>query len=147
MNSPSDMVFPIQGYTDKIIDATGQVFVSRPWLTFTRSQLTADVIRGLPWLTVELSAKQSTVLNHIISTSIRLLIQRGIIKKVKGPMTVEAEWQAKDGIAAGVYVNLTGDDCVAKNPTKVGNRALNLKQLRELNIEPHHFDLKPTNVV
>lgn len=139
------MVFPVTGYTDKIHEATGQVFVSRPWLTFTRKQLTADVIRSLPWLSVELSAGQTTVLNHIISTGIRLLIQRGTIKKVKGPTTVEPEWQAVAGINVDVYKNITGNDCVAKDPTKVGNRALNLKRLRKLNIEPHYFDLQPAN--
>lgn len=140
------MVFQVAGYTDKIHEATGQVFVTRPWLTFTRKQLTSDIIRSLPWLNGKvLTAGQTTVLNHIISTGIRLLIQRGAIKKVKGPTTVEPEWQAVAGINVEVYKNITGNDCVAKDPTKVGNRALNLKQLRALNIEPHYFDLQPTN--
>lgn len=146
MKSTSEMVFSVEGYTDKVIFATGQVFASRPWLTFTRKQLTNEIIRSLPWLNGKiLTAKQTTVLNHIISTGIRLMIQRGLIKKVKGPMTIEPEWQAAEGINTELYKNLTGDDCVAKDPTKVGNRALNLKQLRKLNIEPHHFDLQPAN--
>jgi hypothetical protein len=134
MKPATEMVFHVTGYTDKIIAATGQVFASRPWLTFTRKQLTDDIIRGLPWLNGKiLTAGQTTVLNHVISTGIRLLIQRGVIKKVKGPTTVEPEWQAVTGINLEVYKNITGDDCVAKDPAKVGNRALNLKQLRQLN--------------
>lgn len=139
------MVFPVTGYTDKIIVATGQVFASRPWLTFTRGQLTSEVTRQLDWLSGELSSGQTTTLSHVISTAIRLMIQRGLIKKVKGPMTIEPEWQSAEGINTELYKNLTGDDCVAKDPAKVGNRALNLKQLRKLNIEPHHFDLQPAN--
>jgi hypothetical protein len=133
MKPVNQMVFPVLGYTDKIQEAAGQVFASRPWLTFTRSQLTEDVIRQLPWLKGTLSDGQKTVLSFVISTSIRLFIQRGLIKKVKGPTSVEPEWQSTQGINVEVYKNLTGSDCVADNLSKLGNRALSAKRMYTLN--------------
>ena len=136
MKTVTEMVFSVEGYTDKIQSSINQIFTSRPWLTFTRKQLTSEVIHSLTWLNGKiLTEGQTTVLNHIISTGIRLLIQRGVIKKVKGPTTVEPEWQFVEGINGVVYKNLTGNDCVAKDVTKVGNRAMNRKQLRELNVD------------
>ena len=131
-NLKTEMVFPVTGYTDKIVYTMGQIFTSRSWLTFTRRQLTDDIIRSLPWLK-DCTASQSVTLNHIISTGIRLMIQRNQIKKVKSHTTIEPEWQLTQGIDNTVYKNITGDSCVAKDITKIGKRALNVKQMYEIN--------------
>lgn len=133
MKKPTtEMVFTVTGYTDKIVITMVDVFTSRSWLTFTRSQLTADVVRNLPWLK-NCTEGQSVTLSHIISTGIRLMIQRNQIKKVKSRTTVETEWQLTQGIDNTIYKNITVDSCVAKDTTKIGNRALNIKQMYQIN--------------
>ena len=59
--------------------------------------------------------------------------QRNQIKKVKSRTTVEPEWQLTQGIDNTIYKNITVDSCVAKDTTKIGNRALNIKQMYQIN--------------
>jgi hypothetical protein len=61
------------------------------------------------------------------------MIQRNQIKKVKGHTTIEPEWQLTQAIDNTIYKNITGDSCVAKDITKIGKRALNIKQMYEIN--------------
>lgn len=127
------MVFPVVGYTDIIQNTVCEIFTTRQWLTFTRKQITNEVIQKLDFLKGDLTQHQTTVLDHIISNSIRLMIQRNVIKKVKGPTTVDPEWQSNQGINQNIYKILTSSTDVAKNPNKVSNRALNAKKISLIN--------------
>jgi len=135
MKSIDDQVFPVAGYTDLIQSTIEQTFSDRYWLTFTRRELQSSIEQTLRWLknSSERNSRQETTLTHIVSTSIRRLIQLGKIKKVKSKLTTEATWQWTVGIDSAVYRNITSDECVAKDASKIGNRAKNLKQLHEIN--------------
>lgn len=132
MKSIQDQVFPIEGYTDKIQSEIEKVFSGRHWLTFTRHQIEEDVTKTLSWIK-ERTPGQDITFKFIVTTSIRRLIQLGKIKKVKGQTTVEATWQWTSSINDLIYKNITSDSNVAKDPSKVGNRAKNVVQMYHIN--------------
>jgi DNA-binding HxlR family transcriptional regulator len=133
-NKPVEMfVFPIANYTDLIQSEVGSILSSRHWLTFTFHQIESDVKRKFDWLSGELNQRQLETLSKIITTSIRRLIQLGLVKKVKSSTTIERTWQWTDGIDSTVVTNLTSSKSVATDPSKVGNRALNAVDLFKMN--------------
>jgi len=134
MKTLTEMVFPIEGYTDKIHAALEQGFASRPWLTYTKSQMVADLERTLPW-TRGRSEHQESVFNKVFTTGLRRLIQLGKVKKVVCKLTTEPTFQWTEGINVKVYKNITGSSAVAKDPSQIGNRSLNARQIFEINTQ------------
>ena len=113
MNNKAEMVWPVEGYTDKINFGIRMAFQSFPWLSFTKGQIKTQLTKGYVWLKVT-NDRQSVVLDKLISTGVKKLIQSGKVKKVTSNISVEPQWQAASTVAESGYINVTSEDSVAK---------------------------------
>lgn len=133
----SEMVWPVENYTDKIHTALKVMFQLRPWLTYTIEQMKAHVVRGYPWL-ANPSERQTVLLNKIIKTGIQKLVQGGLVKKVTSKTATESQWQSARGVDES-HINITSEESVAQTPEAVkaiGRRALGGRSLWRLNTTP-----------
>ena len=105
-------VFPIENYTDKIHTGLKVMFKACPLISFTRDQMKVHLQRGYPWLQT-LTEIQSTLLNQLIVTGIKKLIQAGIVKKVMSKFSVDNQWQLAITVSASGYFNATSESAVA----------------------------------
>lgn len=130
-----EMVWPVDDYTNKIHYGMKYMFQSQPNLSFNIKQMREHLQRGYAWLK-ELNERQSILLDKIISTGIKKLIQHNLVVKVTSNVSTESQWQARKGVADSGYTNITSIDAVAQSTdaTKASkNRAVNAKTLWELN--------------
>lgn len=130
-----NMVWPVENYTDKINGELTLIFKSQRFITFTIKQLEQCLLKKLDWLTVDTSHKKQ-ILNKLINTGIRKLIQANKIKEVTSNISVEKQWIATDGINMSSYVILTEDVEVAKTDKAMqasSRRCIGFKKLQELN--------------
>ncbi len=119
------MVWPMEGYTDKLHFAVKYTFESSP-LPFTVAQVVDRIRAGYSWLTLE-TEQQRTLLNKIVRTGITKLTQQGKLKKVHSTVTVDPQWiWARSPYAEG-YQDITGVDNVAH--TEAARKALNRRAL------------------
>ena len=126
-------------YTNKIHGAMKCMFSLNPNLSYTVGQMESHLVRGFSWL-ANPTARQSIVLQMVISKGIGKLEQLGIVVKVTSKTSVERQWQSKKGVTLSGYTNITSIDAVAANSkvaAKIKGRSLNAKKLWELN---HQID-------
>jgi hypothetical protein len=131
----NEMVWSVENYTDKIHTGVSAVFTTYPWLTFTVSQMKEHISKGYHWLVVE-TPQQSQLLDKIVSTACKKLVQTGRIKKVTSKFSVDNQWMAVKGVESSSYTNVTGTTAVATtNEAKkaVGRRSIGARKLWELN--------------
>lgn len=115
--------------------ALGYMFRSSSHLTFTVSQMRAHIVRGYSWLQNN-TTEQTQLLDKLIQTGIKKLIQKGDVKKVTSSVSVERQWQATSGLKDGAMVNVTSADSVAITEAAkkaIGRRAINGAELWNLN--------------
>ncbi len=113
MKDISEQVWPVENYTDKIHSGLKAMFSLYPHLTFTVDQMRAHIVRGYNWL-ANPNDRQTALLNKIIQTGIKKLIQANRVKKVTSNVSVESQWQAASAVADSGYVNVTSEDSVAQ---------------------------------
>lgn len=133
----SEQVFPIENYTDKIHFAVKASMSKYSHLSFTLHQLRPYLAAGYPWLKT-LTERQAQLLDQIILTSLKKLIQLGLVKRVSSKVQVEPQWQWASKVAESGYTNVTSEDEVAQTEDAkkaVGRRALGGKTLHRLNNE------------
>ena len=131
----SEQVWPVENYTDKIHTGIKATFRTNHWLSFSLHQLRPFLERGYSWLKNP-SEKQSQLLDKIILTGIKKMIQEGNLKKVTSTVSVESQWQWAADVAASGYTNVTSEDSVAQtDEAKKGikRRALGGMSLWRLN--------------
>lgn len=135
MKDLSRQVWPVENYTDKIHMALGYMFRTSSHLTFTVSQMRTHISQGYHWLQNN-TVEQTTLLDKLIQTGIKKLIQKGEVKKVLSKVSVERQWQATAGVKEGSMVNVTSDESVATTEAAkkaIGRRAVNPHELWTLN--------------
>lgn len=133
--SLSDMVWPVPNYTDKIHTAIKAMFQTRNWLAFNRQQMREHVIAGYQWL-ANPTEYQVVVLDKIILTGIKKLIQLGKVKKVHSTTSTESQWISAANVAESGYTNITSNDSVAQTKAAqkaVGRRSVGGRSLWRLN--------------
>jgi hypothetical protein len=131
----SEMVWPVENYTDKIHTGLKMMFITYPWLSFTIPQMRQHLTKGYNWLANPTEA-QTALLDKLIKTGIQKLIQLGTVKKVTSKVSVESQWQATAAVADSGMVNITSEDSVAHTEEArkaVKRRALGGKSLHVLN--------------
>jgi hypothetical protein len=130
-----EMVWPQDDYTNKIHFAMKYMFSSQPHLTFTVSQMREHLQRGFKWLVTD-NDRQSILLDKIISTGIRKLIQNNLVVLVTSKVSTERQWQHRKGAEVGSHTNITSDDDVAHTTDAlkaIKGRAINARALWKLN--------------
>jgi hypothetical protein len=130
-----EMVWPVEGYTDKLHTGMKIMFSTYNWLTFTVMQMETHLIKGYSWLKLE-DDRQKVVLKKIITTGIRKLIQAGLVKKVISKVSTEAQWIAVKGVENSAYKSITSQDEVALTEAAkraVKGRSINAMDLWRLN--------------
>lgn len=139
MKSTQDMVWPHLNYTDKIHMALRYMFDATPHLSYTKNQMKDHIKRGYSWLQNN-NEKQEQLLDKIIQTGIKKLIQAGKVVKVTSKVSVESQWQSTKSVQESGYTNITSEDSVAltdEAKKAIGRRAIGVKKLWELNqIQP-----------
>jgi hypothetical protein len=113
MKQVSEYVWPVENYTDKIHSGLKIMFSTYKWLTFTREQMRSHLIKGYNWLSNN-NDQQNALLDKLITTGIKKLIQAGIVKKVSSNVSVDAQWQFASSVGEGGCVDVTSVDAVAK---------------------------------
>lgn len=129
------MVFPVEGYTDKIHFAVKFKMGEYSHLAFSIAQLRPYIQAGYPWLKT-LSEQQRILLDKIIGTAMGKFVQLGLIKKVTSNVSVESQWQWASKVADSGYKNITNDDDVAQTDEArkaVGRRGIGGRSLHRLN--------------
>ena len=109
----SEMVFPIENYTDKVHYGIRMMFLTYPHLSFTIPQMKQHLSRGFELLK-ECNEHQNELLGKLVATGIKKQIQLGLAKKVTSNVSVESQWQATSGVSVSGMVNITSEDSVAK---------------------------------
>lgn len=130
------MVWPVEGYTDKIHTGLKMMFQLRPWLTYTIPQMKEHIIRGYHWL-ANPTERQSALLDKIVKTGIQKLVQHGKVKKVTSKTATEAQWQWAAGVDES-HINVTSEDSVAHSEEALNaakGRAIGGRTLWKLNNE------------
>ena len=130
-----EMVWPMDDYTNKIHFAMKYMFSSQSHLTFNIAQMRAHLQRGFSWL-VTTNDRQSILLDKIISTGIRKLIQHNLVVQVTSKLSTERQWQWRKGAEVGSHTNITSEDSVLHNDKAakaIKNRAVNARKLWALN--------------
>jgi hypothetical protein len=143
MKDKSEFVWPVENYTDKIHQAIKIMFSSYPWLSFTLPQMKTHLIRGYSWLVVS-TDQQKQLLDKIIHTAIKKLIQAGKVKKVTSKVSVDDQWQSTVGTADSGMINVTSEDSVAHTEAAmkaIGRRAVGARSLHKFNQEKPKFDI------
>jgi hypothetical protein len=131
----SEMVFPVENYTDKIHTGVKATMANYSHLSFTLHQLRPYLQAGYPWLK-NLTERQATLLDQIIKTGLAKLIQIGMVKKVTSKVSVESQWQWASKVAESGYTNITSEDDVAQTDEAkkaVNRRAVGGRSLWKLN--------------
>ena len=129
------MVFPVEGYTDKIHFAVKVQMKRFSHLSFTISQLKPYVQSGYPWLKT-LDERQTSLLNQIMMTALKKLIQLGQVKKITSKVQVEPQWQWASAVADSGFTDITSEDSVAQTDEAkkaVERRAIGGRSLWRLN--------------
>jgi hypothetical protein len=135
MKDITEMVWPVENYTDKIHTGLAAMFTTYPWLTFTVGQMEMHLTRGYGWLTTE-TPQRKHLLDKLITTGIRKLIQTGRVQKVTSKVSVEPQWMAVKGVESSSYTNVTSEDSVATTEEArkaVSRRSVGVKKLWKLN--------------
>lgn len=135
MKTINEMVWPVEGYTDKLHSGINIMFSERPWLSFTTDQMLSHLTKGFKWLILE-TPRQKALLKQIIRTGIKKLIQTGKVQKVTSDVSVEDQWIATKNAKETGYTSITSVDDVAKTPSAksaIRGRALNAVDLWRLN--------------
>jgi hypothetical protein len=130
-----EMVWPVQNYTDKIHSAIRYMFLTYSHLSYTKKQMADHVKRGFEWLKHN-NAHQDLVMEKIIYTGVTKLIQQNMVVKVSSSLSIETQWQARNGACQSGYVTVTSMDNVAQSEAAkkaLKTRALNRKKLWLLN--------------
>lgn len=143
MKNKSEFVWPIENYTDKIHQAIKIMFSSYPWLSFTLPQMKIHLVRGYDWLVVS-TDQQKQLLDKIIHTAIKKLIQAGKVKKVTSKLSVDNQWQSTSGAAESGMINVTSEDSVAHSEAAlkaIQRRAIGARTLHKFNQEKPKFGL------
>lgn len=133
----SQMIWPVDNYTDKIHSGVKMTMELNSHLSFTVNQLLPFLERGYTWLKNP-NAQQAQWLKIIISKGLGKLIQMGKVKKVSSNVSVEGQWQWASAVANSGYTNVTSEASVAQTEEAqkaVGRRAISRKKLRQLNAE------------
>jgi hypothetical protein len=134
----SEMVWPVENYTDKIHTGVKATMANYSHLSFTLHQLRPYLERGYTWLKNP-TEKQSVLLDKIIKTSLAKLIQLGLVKKITSSVQVEPQWQWASKVAESGYKDVTSQDDVAQTEEAkkaVGRRAIGGRSLWKLNNKP-----------
>lgn len=132
------MVFPEPNYTDKIHAAINLLFHFRPWLSFTIPQLRENLETEFVWLK-DINPKQKLLLNKLINTGLKKLVQNGSIKKVTSKTSVEPQWQLTESVVESGYTVITSTDEVASTPEAlkaIKGRSISDRDLMKLNQTP-----------
>lgn len=135
MKELTEMVWPVENYTDKIHSALKAMFATYPHLSFTVNQMLPFLVRGYPWLK-DPTERQTVLLKQIIKTGIQKLVQTGKVKKVTSKLSVESQWQAASAVAESGMINVTSEDSVAHTPEAlkaITRRAVGGQSLWKLN--------------
>ena len=129
------MVFPEPNYTDKIHQGLNLLFHFRPWLSFTISQVREHLIKEYSWLASRTPA-QEMLLNKLINTGIKKLVQSGVVKKVVSKTSVEGQWQLTETAVVSGYTIVTSTDEVASTEAArhaIKGRSISDRDLIKLN--------------
>lgn len=129
------MVFPEPNYTDKIHRGLNLLFHFRPWLSFTIPQVKEYLVKEYSWLANRTPA-QEMLLNKLINTGIKKLVQNGSIKKVTSKTSVESQWQLTETAVDSGYTIITSTDEVASTPEAlkaIKGRSISDRDLMKLN--------------
>ena len=135
MKNITEMVWPVENYTDKIYTGLSVMFTTYPWLTFTVDQMESHLTKAYSWLQVD-SEQRKVLLSKLISTGLKKLIQSGLVQKVTSKISVERQWMAVKGVQTSCYTNITSEDSVATTDEAkkaIGRRSISGKKLWELN--------------
>jgi hypothetical protein len=135
MKNVNEMVWPVENYTDKIHFGLRMMFATYPWLTFSTGQMETHLVKGFNWLDNP-NERQRLVLDKIIRTGIRKLIQAGKVKKVTSRVSVEDQWIAVANVADSGYTSVTSNCEVAltEEAKKASNRrSIGARKLWALN--------------
>ena len=131
----SEMVFPEPNYTDKIHRGLNLLFHFRPWLSFTIPQVREHLIKEYLWLANRTPA-QEMLLNKLINTGIKKLVQSGVVKKVVSKTSVEGQWQLTETAVDSGYTIITSSDEVASTEAArhaIKGRSISDRDLIKLN--------------
>jgi hypothetical protein len=133
--SLNEMVWPVEKYTDKVYDELGVMFTKYGWLSFTKDQIADHMKRELPWLGSN-TENQNVLLNRLISTGIKKLVQLGVVVEVTSNVSVDLQWKHAEGVENSGYASVTDPKSVAKTEDAkkaISRRAIGTKKLRKLN--------------
>ena len=134
------MVWPVQNYTDKINTGVKFTLQRATHLTFTKRQMVQSLERGFPWL-ADRDERQEALLNRLVCTAVKRLVQTGQVKKVKSHLSVEPQWMWASSVGTSSYTDVTSSDSVAQTEEareRVSRRSINAMTLHRLN------NVKPT---
>jgi hypothetical protein len=137
MKDISEYVIPVKNYTDKIHTGIRMMFRMYPWLSFTRPQMMIHLQREYKWMK-NLDERQTQVVEKIVTTGIKKMIQVGEVKKVTSKVSVESQWQWAKSVVDSGYTDITSSDSVAKTEEAkkaIRGRAIGGKTLFRLNHE------------
>jgi len=137
MKQTNEMVIPVANYTDKLHTGIRMMFKLYPWLSFTRPQMLDHLKHGYEWM-ADLDEKQVALVEKIITTGIKKMIQAGDVKKVTSKVSVEAQWTWAKSVEDSGYTNVTSSDSVAtteKAKKAIKGRAVGGRSLWKLNNE------------
>lgn len=113
MKQIADYVWPVENYTDKIHTCLKTMFTLQKHLSFTKDQMRSHLIRSYIWLASN-NATQQQLMDKLISTGIKKLIQAGIVKKVTSKLSVTDQWQYAEYVTQCGYTDITSSMAVAK---------------------------------
>lgn len=129
------MVWPQPDYTNIIHAAVRETFHQSPFVTFTYDQLKDQLVKRLPWLSLDTHQKQ-LLLNKIVNTAIKKYIQIGLVKQVESNLSVSKQWIWAQFVDRTSYKNRTTSSEVASSEEAIAaclNRAISKKTLAKLN--------------
>lgn len=135
MKELNEMVWPVEGYTDKISSGIRFTLQRSPHLTFTKRQICESLERGYPWLKNR-NAQQEQLLTKLINLYTKRLIQTGQVKKVKSNVSIEPQWMWANAVAESGYINTTSEDSVAHSEAakkSVSRKPVNPMTLHRMN--------------
>ena len=138
MKDKNEMVIPVPNYTDKLHTGIRMMFQLYPWLSFTRPQMLDHLKRGYEWMK-DLDEHQTQVVEKIITTGIKKMIQAGDVKKVTSKVSVDKQWQWAKSVEDSGMTSVTSDDSVATTEEAkkaIKGRSIGERALHKLNNIP-----------
>jgi len=129
------MVWPVEGYTDKIHTSLATIFATYSWLSYTKDQLISLLMKEFDWLNNP-TDHQKKLLSKIVLTGIKKLIQSGAVRQVISKVSVSPQWIAVTTDDKNGYTSVTSQDEVAQteNAKKAStHRSIGARKLWELN--------------